>query len=568
MFIIVIGIPITVATRRRKVGNATYLEEYRSHRVNGKVVTKFVRYIGKEDSGNKVVESSRIIDRLVPAGSRRAGDVDLLWSIAQNLEIPGIIDRMCHPGSSISPGKVLTAWAINRVVDPESATQLEQWVKTTDLPRLSGIPEDWWTKDLFLDSLDAICYDQRRTQELKDLTRNIDEEIFRHWRTKHPLNGKDHVAYDLTTLLLFGTSCPLAEFGYNPNHENRRQINIALMVSKEDYQPEYHAVFNGSRSGSTTIRNLITALPRNNDEHPGTIIWDRGNISEKNVKELEATGWFLISGIPKSVKQIHDILSHTEIKQRPDNHVRKANTAHIYADLVHENIYGKNRNIAVYVNPLKALNESDERNSELSDIAKKLDILSRECKDWNESSIHREMSRITGRWKQYFDVKIKRNGSSRIEWRYHSHALAAAERLDGRSAILCTDPDLSASDIVNMYLEKDFVEKAFRTMKTQEEVVPVRHRLERRVRAYVFVMVTAYRLIAALVYAIRESGDRDPWEKSQDLIRYLSRVERTEITLGKERKIWFLNTRREEVELLKKLGYGELFDEKQQKNSV
>ena len=105
-------------------------------------------------------------------------------------------------------------------------------------------------------------------------------------------------------------------------------------------------------------------------------------------------------------------------------------------------------------------------------------------------------------------------------------------------------------------------------MKRQEEVVHVRYRLERRVIAYVFVMVTAYRLIAALVYAIMESGDRDPWKKSQDLIRYLSRVERTEITLGKERKILLLNTRREEVELLKKLDYGELFGEKQQKNSV
>jgi transposase len=119
-----------------------------------------------------------------------------------------------------------------------------------------------------------------------------------------------------------------------------------------------------------------------------------------------------------------------------------------------------------------------------------------------------------------------------------------------------------------MYLEKDFVEKAFRTTKTQEGVVPVRHRLERWVRAYVFVMVTAYRLIAALVYAIRESGNRDQWEKSQDLIRYLSRVESTEITLAKERKIWLLNTIRDEVELLKKLGHGKLFDEKQQKNSV
>ena len=47
---------------------------------------------------------------------------------------------------------------------------------------------------------------------------------------KHPLTVKDHVAYDLTTLLFFGTSCPLAEFSYNVGHENRRQVNIAFMV--------------------------------------------------------------------------------------------------------------------------------------------------------------------------------------------------------------------------------------------------------------------------------------------------------------------------------------------------
>ena len=551
---------MTMAIRRRRVGDTVYLEEYRSHRVNGKVVTEFVRYIGKEGSGNSVVESSKIIDRVVSTGSRRAGDVDLLWSIAQDLGIPGIIERMCRRGSSISAGKVLTTWAINRVIDPESATQLESWVKTTDLPRISGIPDDEWTKDLFLDSLDAICYDQRTTQELTDLTGNIDREIFLEWRKKHPLKAKDHVAYDLTSVLLFGTSCPLAEFGYNPGHLNRKQINIALMVSKEDLQPEYHAVFNGSRSGSTTIRNLMAALPQNDEKHPGTIIWDRGNISRKNVEDIEGTGWFLISGIPRTGKQIRNILTKTEIRQRPESHVRKANTAHIYAKLVHESIYGKIRNIAVYVNPLKALNESDERNSELIEIAEKLDDLSKRCMDWNESAIHAEITRITQEWKRYFDVRIKRTGEKRIEWRYRKHLILESERLDGRSAILCTDPDLSASDMVNMYLEKDFVEKVFRTMKSQEEVVPVRHRLERRVRAYVFVMVTAYRLIAALVYMLRETGQNDPWEKSQKMLDSLARVERTEITLGKEHKIWYLNVRKDTAELLKKIGYGRLFD--------
>ena len=552
-----------MATRRRKVGNATYLEEYRSHRVNGKVVTEFVRYIGKEGPGKKVVESARIIDRLVSSGSRRAGDVDLLWAMAQDLDIPNIIDRMTPARSSISPGKVLAAWAINRVIDPESATQLESWVKTTDLPRLSGIPEEKWTKDLFLDSLDAICFDNRTTQELKDLTGDIDREIFLNWRRKHPLKVKDQVAYDLTTLLLFGTSCPLAEFGYNPNHENRRQINVALMVSREDYQPEYHAVFEGSRSGSTTIRNLIAALPApENGESPGTIIWDRGNISASNVRDTESPGWSLISGIPKSVKQIRHILGNTQIRTGPENLVRKANTAYIYALLTHGNLYGKDRNIAVYVNPLKALNESDERNSELARIGKELDDLSEKCSGLDEAGIHAEISRIVGEWKQYMDVRVNRKGGRRIGWRYHAHAILSSERLDGKSAILCTDPSLTAENIVNMYLEKDFVEKVFRTMKTQEEIVPVRHRLERRVRAYVFVMVTAYRLIATLVYLLKETGENDPWEKSQKMLDSLTRVERIEVTLGKEHKIWYLNTRKDTAELLKKIGYGRLFEEK------
>ncbi len=548
-----------MAIKRHKRGNRIYRSEYRNTRVDGKVKSKFIRYLGVEEDGKITKAPVKAIDKVSSTGSTRAGDVDLLWAVAQDLDIPGIIDRMRYGESSISAGKVLTAWAINRVIDPESATQLEPWVKTTDIHRLSDIPKEKWSKDLFLDSLDAICFDDRTTQELKDLTGEIDREILTEWRKKHPLKGKDHVAYDLTTVLFFGTSCPLAEFGYNPGHLNRRQINIALMVSKEDYQPEYHAVFGGSRSGVTTIRNLIAALPKPEDgKPPGTIIWDRGNMSANNVNDVESASWKLISGIPKSVKQIRKILSETEIRAKPQNLTRKANTAYIYSALAHGMLYGKSRNIAVYLNPLKALNESDERNGELSRIGKELDDLSEKCGEWDEPKIHAEISRIVGEWEQYVMVRISRKSGKKIEWRYHSQTINASERLDGKSAILCTDPSLTAEEIVNMYLEKDFVEKVFRTMKTQEEIAPVRHRLERRVRAYVFVMVTAYRLIAALVYFMRESGYREQWETTQKLLDSLSRVERMEITLGKEHRIWYLNLGKETSEALKKIGYGKL----------
>jgi hypothetical protein len=37
-----------MAIRRRNIGNAIYLEEYRSFRVKGKVKTEFVRHLGME----------------------------------------------------------------------------------------------------------------------------------------------------------------------------------------------------------------------------------------------------------------------------------------------------------------------------------------------------------------------------------------------------------------------------------------------------------------------------------------------------------------------------------------
>ena len=97
---------------------------------------------------------------------------------------------------------MLTAWAINRVIDPESATQLESWVKTTDIPRLSYISEERWTKDLFLDSLDAICFDDRTTQDLKDLSGKIDGEILTS-RSKKKLKWEPKTKFrDLVKLWL------------------------------------------------------------------------------------------------------------------------------------------------------------------------------------------------------------------------------------------------------------------------------------------------------------------------------------------------------------------------------
>ena len=151
------------------------------------------------------------------------------------------------------------------MVHPESATQLERWTPTTDLPRLSGVPPEAFTKDAFLFALDKVCDEDPNTARLVDRTDALEEELYRHWRATHPLppGERETLAYDLTSVLFFGVTCPLAELGYNAQDvEDQLQVNLGLLVNRSDTMPVSHALFEGSRHGVATVRNMLARLSR------------------------------------------------------------------------------------------------------------------------------------------------------------------------------------------------------------------------------------------------------------------------------------------------------------------
>lgn len=190
IYILVGVITPTMAIKRHKRGNKTYISEYKQVREGRKVKSIFLRYLGPEESvkaGEK--PKRRVLDSLNLKRSYRAGDVRLLWNIAEDIALTETIDGICCQKSCIkgpSPGKFLTVWAINRVLDPESCTQLEKWVPTTDLPHLTGISQELFTKDAFLSSLDFICYPNPPTNSVIDHTTGIEDVLYQHWRNKHP----------------------------------------------------------------------------------------------------------------------------------------------------------------------------------------------------------------------------------------------------------------------------------------------------------------------------------------------------------------------------------------------
>jgi transposase len=557
-----------MAIKRHKRGGRVYLAEYKSVRVGKKVISKFIRYIGPEDKQNDIDKpKKKVLDRLQLNRSYRAGDVRVLWSIAKDLGFCEIIDSVCCSKSSFegpSPGKLLTAWAINRAIDPESATKLERWIPTTELPILLDLPESVFTKDAFLNALDFVCSKSEDVDLILDQTPELDKSLYEKWRKYNPLSDgqRETIAYDMTTLLFFGISCPLAELGYNPDRIRRLQVNLALLVSGWDKFPLMHFVYEGSRHSASTVKNLLSSLSRSTIE-PGTLIWDRGNVSLKHVEMVEESGWKLITGVPKTSKEAKEIIAETEIRIGPDSLVRSSRAGHIYAEKNVQSLYGKMRSTFVYQNRERGVKDSDARNEALQIIGLDLDSLAETGAHWPEKRLHSKIQSIVGQWSDYVDVIVSRKSDEpRIRWSYRKQELRQAEKQDGKWLILSTDDSINAQKAVNAYLEKDFIEKVFRVIKTQEENQPVRHRLENRVKAYIFVCMLAYRLLAVLQWRLKQASNaEDAWESAYALLQDLSRVEKADVKFGNEIRTLFLNISAHTSKILKDIGMIGLFKE-------
>lgn len=557
-----------MAIKRKKKHGRVYLEEYKSIRVNGKVKSVYVSSLGPEDPVTKKPKPRpKVFDRLEHGPSHRAGDVALLWELARELDMVDIIDGICCEATGLegpTPGKLLTAWAINRALDPVSNTRLESWIPTTDLPRLMGLSPADFTRESLLTALDFVCYEDPASGHFRNLTRDIDDALYRRWRSLHPFppGEKETLAYDLTSVLFFGVSCPMAELGYNPKRIKRRQVNLALVVSRTDRFPLLHFVYEGSRNGASTVQNLISGLQESSVE-PGTLIWDRGNVSKAHVEAAQAAGWHLICGVPKSVKAAVALLEATDVRCTHRTLARGSKAGHIYARKIRERLYGGERDLVVYTNRERGVREADARNEALATIEEDLQALVGRVGSRGERWIRAEAGKIIGEYKDYVKPRVRRKGDGpRLSWSYRERDIRDLERTDGKWLLLCTDPKLSAKEVVNTYLEKDFIEKVFRKLKTSEELEPVRHRLERRVRAYLFLCVLAYRLLAVLQHRlIKVSSKDDTWERADTLLQDLGRVERVQVRLGRQVKSWYLNVNGNSRDVLDKMGYKKLLKE-------
>lgn len=435
--------------RKRKRNGKIYLEEVESRRIDGKVVQKHLRYIGRQADGKTILSAS--ISDIQIEQVKVYGPLIVLHHLAKEIQL----DQCLGAFSS-----ELLSMIYAHCLDYKSVNQMARWYDRTDLNMMLSL--EGVTEARLLEAMDNL--ESRNSVELQ---KTIFENVGRRYQLT-----QTGIVYDVTNTYLYGKKCRFAKPGKDKEAvKGRPLIQIGLGVTKDEGVPLFHKIYDGNVHDSRTFQDAITAFGEYKINN-GLVVFDRGISSKKNQNDLMKLRWKVLCGLPlnNALKGALRGLIKNEDFLRYRNRVRSNKTVFYVITQPHnlDDVCGK---LAFCFNERL---RRDIRESRYDEIANAQQLLE------NGKSIKPGLEKFFGSNGRLLNSQLKR-----------------AEEFDGYSCIFTT-AKLSKEEMVRLYFDKDLVEKAFQSLKGVIKVQPIRHWLYNRVTAHVFICYLAYLLLSLL----------------------------------------------------------------------
>ena len=468
----------------------------------------FLKHVGAiiEKDGKEELIPSKIkfdsIDRSYPVGK-----LALFWKVAEEFEIQKSISKVIGKEEK-NTSMALLILVLNQLIGRKPLTKIQQWISETPIPRWTKINVDLLTKDYFLSSLDIICHENSTLKT--SYSYSIQNNIANAWRR---IIGNEPERFfffqDITRIRWNGDQSFWAENGYGAQ-TGRPHLGFGLVVSKDNYMPVMGYPVRGSHPDTTTVEETINNLTRWNMKKI-TLVWDRGFVSTPNVCYARDKNYHVLSAGSHTSKEVEDWITKyddCEIERR-ENILSKPKGKGVYCTEEIGSLYGKECKIVVML-------DTQKRNCSRVDRDLLLQKLESETSKKKIAELKKGLSPLVNpaRGRRGYEINETEEELSR--------------RLDGRSLFFCTDTKMPGQEIVRTYFQKDHIEKAFRFLKGNACLSPVKYQLPGRVEGYLSVInFIAYELIAAVLWKIEKHKIDLSYE---DLMEQVSKMYEIELT--------------------------------------
>lgn len=441
--------------------------------------------------------------------------------------------------------------AINRLCAPRSELFIdEQWYRLTAMDDIVGVPEPKVHKDRLYACLDRLI--EKKT------------ELERHLKAKWGELFKatyDVLLYDLTSTYFEGEALgnTQAKRGYSRDHRaDCKQVVVALIVSEEGF-PFAFEVMDGNRRDVTTLEEMLNAVETKYGVARRIWVFDRGVVSEKNLKLLRARKMPYVCGTPRSALKAFE----KELTSRNWEHVREEVEIHRVPRVSGKETYLLVRSTG------RRLKENAMRDLKMKRLEKSLVGLARQVKKGrfkDEKKIHFKAGQILGHYPSVaslYTIDVKERAGRRLDlvWSHHAAKLRWKQITAGTYLIRTNLSDVELGKLWEIYTQLTEAEAAFRAIKSELMIRPVWHQKTERVRAHILVAFLGYALWVTLKHSLKATAslhtqdyDISPWKA----LKVLSRIKSGDIILpatdGRILRLRRISTPdTEEKELLQKM---------------
>jgi transposase len=365
---------------------------------------------------------------------------------------------------------LVVAMVAARILEPDSKLATTRWWHTTTLPTALGVRDA--DEDALYEAMDWLLARQARIEQ---------KLAARH------LRAGGLVLYDLTSSYFEGTTCPLAAFGHNRDgKKGKLQVNYGLLTDGRGC-PVAVSVFQGNTGDPPTLLPAVQRVRERFGIETLVIVGDRGMISQTQItalQTLEGVDW--ITALKTGA--IRDLMA--------DGHLQLGlfDERNLF-ELTHPDFPGER--LVACRNPELAKLRTHKRQALLEATVKELEqvraMVARGTLKGRDA-IGVRVGKVVNKYKVAKHLQLEIH-DDRFAFQIDAVRVAAEAALDGIYVIRTSVPvaRLDAADAVRDYKRLSDVERAFRSLKTIDlKVRPIRHRLEARVRAHIFLCLLAY----------------------------------------------------------------------------
>ena len=453
-----------------------------SYRDEGKVKTRTLANLSHWPE-HKVDTLKRALKGLPPAidlaeafeitRSLPHGHVAAVLGSAQRLGMPELIDA--------TPSRkrdLVTAMLVAQVIGPGSKLAIARGLRTetatSSLGQVLGV---------------ASC-DEDDLYAAMDWALERKDAIENAFAARHLVNGT-LVLYDVSSAAFEGRTCPLGAIGHpRDGVKGRLQIVYGLLCSTAGI-PVAIEVFEGNTADPKTLATQIEKLKNRFGLSRVCLIGDRGMLTNARIRdELRPAqlDWISVLRAPQIKALVEEGALQLSLFDEQD-----------LFEISSPEFPGER--LMCCHNPALAEKRARHRGDLLAATEKELTPIAaatgRERRPLRgRDKIALRVGKVINHYKMAKHFTIEITDESFTFTRNHD-AIAAEAALDGIYVLRTSLPDqtLATNDVVLRYKGLEDVERFFRTLNSELDVRPIRHRLADRVRAHMFLRMLSYYLV-------------------------------------------------------------------------